>query len=68
MVGRTEAEARKIAAELTGKPGAELTLQRGECLGCGGQGRAGEGGWAVGGADPEVEEVGSGKLRMGRRA
>nr|XP_035976331.1 valine--tRNA ligase, mitochondrial isoform X3 [Halichoerus grypus] len=28
VVGRTEAEARKIAAELTGKPGAELTLQR----------------------------------------
>ncbi|XP_019665124.1 valine--tRNA ligase, mitochondrial isoform X1 [Ailuropoda melanoleuca] len=28
VVGRTEAEARKIAAELTGKPGTELTLHR----------------------------------------
>ncbi|XP_036902718.1 valine--tRNA ligase, mitochondrial isoform X3 [Sturnira hondurensis] len=28
IVGRTEAEARELAAELTGRPGAELTLQR----------------------------------------
>lgn len=40
MVGRTEAEAREAAAELTGRPGAELTLERGECLSCGGLGRA----------------------------
>lgn len=31
VVGRTEAEARAVAAELTGRPGAELTLERGEC-------------------------------------
>ena len=29
VVGQTEAEAREIAAELTGRPGAELTLERG---------------------------------------
>ena len=29
VVGRTEAEAREVAAELTGRPGAELTLERG---------------------------------------
>lgn len=34
-MGRTEAEARELAAELTGRPGAELTLQRGEGLGLG---------------------------------
>uniref|UniRef100_A0A8D1BNN0 Valine--tRNA ligase, mitochondrial n=1 Tax=Sus scrofa TaxID=9823 RepID=A0A8D1BNN0_PIG len=28
VVGRTEAEAREVAAELTGRPGAELTLER----------------------------------------
>ncbi|XP_058410832.1 valine--tRNA ligase, mitochondrial isoform X1 [Diceros bicornis minor] len=28
VVGRTEAEAREVAAELTGRPGAELTLKR----------------------------------------
>lgn len=33
MVGRTEAEARELAAALMGRPGAELTLERGECLG-----------------------------------
>lgn len=30
VVGRTEAEAREAAAVLTGRPGAELTLERGE--------------------------------------
>lgn len=35
VVGRTEAEAREAAADLTGRPGAELTLERGECLGLG---------------------------------
>lgn len=39
MVGRTEAEAREVAAELTGRPGAELTLARGECQRAGGPGR-----------------------------
>lgn len=29
VVGRTEAEAREVAAELTGRPGVELTLERG---------------------------------------
>lgn len=33
VVGRTEAEAREVAAELMGRPGVELTLQRGEYLG-----------------------------------
>lgn len=32
MVGRSEAEARAVAAKLTGRPGAELTLERGECM------------------------------------
>lgn len=32
MVGRSEAEARAVAAKLTGRPGAELTLERGECV------------------------------------
>lgn len=40
VVGRTEAEAREVAAELTGRPGAELTLERGGCPSHGGQGRA----------------------------
>lgn len=31
VVGRTEAEAREVAAALTGRAGAELTLRRGEC-------------------------------------
>lgn len=39
MVGRTEAEAREVAAELTGRPGAELTLERGGYSTRGGQGR-----------------------------
>lgn len=39
MVGRTEAEAREVAAELTGRPAAELTLERGKCLRSGEQGR-----------------------------
>lgn len=33
VVGRTEAEAREVAAELMGRPGVELTLHRGEYLG-----------------------------------
>lgn len=40
VVGRTEAEAREVAAELTGRPGAELTLERGGYRSWGGQGRA----------------------------
>lgn len=32
VVGRSEAEARVVAAKLTGRPGAELTLERGECV------------------------------------
>lgn len=32
VVGRSEAEARALAAKLTGRPGAELTLERGECV------------------------------------
>lgn len=66
MVGRSEAEAREVAAELTGRPGAELALERGECLSWGGMHR-GVGYWASGplrGADPEMEKVGSGKLGM----
>lgn len=53
VVGRTEAEARESAAELTGRPGAELTLQRGEGLGLGEvaseklAGRPGLEGWAA---------------------
>lgn len=51
MVARSEAEAREVAAELTGRPGAELTLERGECLSLrggrdvwrGGVGQAGNG-------------------------
>lgn len=59
MVGRTEAEAREVAADLTGRPGAELTLERGECLSCRGQGCS-RGIWVSEGADAEGEKAGSG--------
>lgn len=36
-VGRSEAEAREVAAKLTGRPVAELTLERGECVAEAGQ-------------------------------
>jgi hypothetical protein len=43
VVGRSEAEAREVAAKLTGSPEAELTLERGECRAGKERGKMGKG-------------------------
>ena len=76
VVGRTEAEAREVAAELTGRPGVELTWEWGGYSTRGGQGREqvlrwkrwGRGSWEWGRALVSVSEgrageVGSSGLR-----
>lgn len=63
MVGRTEAEAREVAAALTGRAGAELTLRRGECW----AGRAlglGDAGGGGGGARRTVGSSGLSSLEL----